>query len=301
MEFHVTIKINYLYMKAKNNVLKFNLFAMSLIIFLASCKPEVEDLSAKIDGLGGTVLTKSTTDNWLNDNFTKPFNIEVKYRWDPFELPLEKTLVPPFVDKVRPTMEAVKAIWIDPYIKEAGADFIKKYCPKQYILVGSANWNNDGTITLGTAEGGRKVILYQINDFNKKNVAAVKQMLHTIHHEFGHILNQNILYSVAFKQITPGSYTSNWYNISEEEALNLGFVTSYAMSSADEDFVEMLATMLVEGKTAYDKRVATASPTAQAAIKLKEQIVIDYMKKAYNINFRSLEKTTQEAITNITK
>ncbi len=288
-------------MKAKNNILKFNLFAMSLIIFLASCKPEVEDLSAKIDGLGGTVLTKSTTDNWLNDNFTKPFNIEVKYRWDPFELPLEKTLVPPFVDKVRPTMEAVKAIWIDPYIKEAGADFIKKYCPKQYILVGSANWNNDGTITLGTAEGGRKVILYQINDFDKKNVAAVKQMLHTIHHEFGHILNQNILYSVAFKQITPGSYTSNWYNISEEEALNLGFVTSYAMSSADEDFVEMLATMLVEGKTAYDKRVATASPTAQAAIKLKEQIVVDYMNKAYNINFRSLEKTTQEAIANITK
>jgi substrate import-associated zinc metallohydrolase lipoprotein len=288
-------------MKKYNIILKINLFVLITFIGVIGCKPEIEDLSAKIDGLGGTVLTKTTTDNWLNDNFTKPFNIEVKYRWDPFEVPLDKTLVPPLVDKVRPTMEAVKAIWIDPYIKEAGADFIKKYCPKQYILVGSANWNNDGTITLGTAEGGRKVVLYQINDFEKKNVAAVKQMLHTIHHEFGHILNQNILYSVAFKQITPGSYTSNWYNISEEEALSLGYVTSYAMSSPDEDFVEMLATMLVEGKTAYDARVATASATAQESIRRKEQIVIDYMNKAYNINFRSLQTTTQEAIANITK
>lgn len=285
----------------KTNILKINLLVLITFIGVIGCKPEIEDLSAKVDGLGGTVLTKTTTDNWLIDNFTKPFNIEVKYRWDPFEVPLDKTLVPPLVDKVRPTMEAVKAIWIDPYIKEAGADFIKKYCPKQYILVGSANWNNDGTITLGTAEGGRKVVLYQINDFEKKNVAAVKQMLHTIHHEFGHILNQNILYSVAFKQITPGSYTSNWYNISEEEALSLGYVTSYAMSGPDEDFVEMLATMLVEGKTAYDARVATASATAQESIRKKEQIVIDYMNKAYNINFRSLQTTTQEAIVNITK
>ncbi len=279
-----------------------NLFKNLILgLILIGCKPAADDLSPKVDGLGGTVLTKSTTDNWLTDNFTKPYNIEVKYRWDPFEVPLDKTLVPPLVEKVRPTMEAVKAIWIEPYIKEAGADFIKKFCPKQYILVGSANWNDNGTIILGTAEGGRKVVLYQINDFDKKNVAGVKQMLHTIHHEFGHILNQNILYSVAFKQITPGDYTSNWYNISEEEALNLGFVTSYAMSSADEDFVEMIATMLVEGKTAFDARVATANATAQAAIRKKEQIVVDYMNKAYGINFRSLQATTQTAITEFSK
>lgn len=270
-------------------------------LIITSCKPTEEDLTPKVEGLGGVVLTKNTTDNWLTDNFTKPYNIEVKYRWDPFELPLDKTLVPPLVDKVRPTMEAVKAIWLEPYIKEAGADFIKKFCPKQYILVGSANWNNNGTIILGTAEGGRKVVLYQINDFDKKNIAGVKQMLHTIHHEFGHILNQNILYSEAFKQITPGDYTSNWYNITEEEALNLGFVTSYAMSSADEDFVEMIATMLVEGKTAFDARVATANVSAQAAIRKKEQIVVDYMNKAYGINFRSLQTTTQAAITEFSK
>jgi substrate import-associated zinc metallohydrolase lipoprotein len=281
--------------------IKFSFAFIALLVITISCKPTADDLSPKVTGLGGEPYTKTTTDNWLTENFTKPYNIEVKYRWDPFEIPLNKTLVPPLVDKVRPTMEAVKAIWIEPYIKEAGADFIKKFCPKQYVLVGSANWNNNGTIILGTAEGGRKVVLYQINDFDKKKVDVVKQMLHTIHHEFGHILNQNILYPVSFKQITPGSYTSNWYNVSEENALNLGFVTSYALSSADEDFVEMLATMLVEGKEAFDKRVETASPAAKIAIRQKEQIVIDYMTKAYNINFRSLQTTTQKAITEFTK
>jgi substrate import-associated zinc metallohydrolase lipoprotein len=282
--------------------LKIYAFALSQALLILACKPEADDLTAKVDGLGGTVYTKNTTDNWLTDNFTKPYNIEVKYRWDPFEVPLNKTLVPPYVDKVRPTMEAVKAIWIEPYVKEAGLDFIKKFCPKQYILVGSANWNTDGTIILGTAEGGRKVVLYQINDFDKKNTAGVKEMLHTIHHEFAHILHQNVLYPLAFKQITPGTYTSNWYNNTEEQALDLGYISSYAMSSADEDFVEMLSIMLVSGKEEFDARVnAMTNTVAKEALRKKEQIVVDYLTKTYGINYRSLQTTTQTAIAEFTK
>jgi substrate import-associated zinc metallohydrolase lipoprotein len=280
---------------------KFKLFIIPFALFI-SCKSVKEDVSAKVEGLGGVALPKLPVDSWLDENFNKPYNIEVKYRWDAFEVPLNKTLVPPLVSKVQPTMEAVKAIWIEPYVKEASLDFIKKFCPKQYVLVGSANWNTDGTIVLGTAEGGRKVVLYQINDFDKKNIAGVKEMLHTIHHEFGHILHQNVLYPLAFKQITPGTYTSNWYNISEEEALNLGYVTSYSMSGPDEDFVEMLSTMLVDGKATFDARVnSLTNATAKEALRKKEQIVVDYLIKAYNINFRNLQTTTQTAITNFSK
>jgi substrate import-associated zinc metallohydrolase lipoprotein len=285
-------------MKMKNLKIYIKLVIISFLMI--SCKSVTEDVSAKVEGLGGVVLPKLPIDTWLSDNFNKPYNIEVDYRWNAYEVPLNKTLVPPLVSKVQPTMEAVKAIWIEPYIKEASLNFIKKFCPKQYVLVGSANWNTDGTIILGTAEGGRKVVLYQINDFDKKNVEGVKQMLHTIHHEFGHILHQNILYPLPFKQITPGTYTSNWYNITEDEALNLGYVTSYSMSGPDEDFVEMVATMLVEGKVAYDARVKTANATAQEAIRKKEQIVVDYFQKAYNINFRNLQTTTQAAIVKFT-
>jgi substrate import-associated zinc metallohydrolase lipoprotein len=277
------------------------LIALS-ILGLQACKETTPDLSAKVEGLGGEVITNPTPlDKWLTDNFVKPYNIEVLYRWQPYEVPLAKTLVPPLVDQVRPAMEAVKQIWIDPYVKVAGADFVKKYCPKQYVLVGSANWNNDGTITLGTAEGGRKVVLYQINYVDKTNTAAIKEQMHTIHHEFAHILHQNILYPLDYKRITPGSYTSNWYNVSDAQALSLGYVTPYSMSNPDEDFVEVIATMLVEGKAGFDALVAQAPAAAQPLIRRKEQIVVDYFAKTYKINLRELQRLTTEAIATYTK
>lgn len=274
---------------------------VSIMSLTLSCTTKIDDVSPKVEGLGGDILTKQPIDNWIATNFTIPYNIEVKYRWDANELPF-KTLVPPLVSKVQPVMEGVKAIWIDPYEAEAGSDFIKKFCPKEYVLVGSANWNSDGTITLGTAEGGKKVVLYQINDFDKKNVAGVKQMLHTIHHEFGHIMQQNLATPLAYKRITPGTYTSNWYNVSDAEALSLGYITPYSMLTTDEDFVEVLSTMLVEGKTAYDAKV-NSIPTAagKAALRLKGQIVIDYLKATYNIDFTKLQTRTQTAIANFTK
>lgn len=271
------------------------------LIGLLACTEPAEDLNAKVEGLGGTVYTKTPLDTWISDNFTKPYNIEVKYHWDGYEVPLNKTLVPPLVSKVQPTMEAVKKIWIEPYEQEAGSNFIKVFCPKQYVLVGSANWNVDGTIVLGTAEGGRKVVLYQINDFDKSNVDGIKEMLHTIHHEFGHILHQNVLYPVSYKQISPGSYTSNWYNIDDPTALNEGYITPYSMSGPDEDFVEMIATMLVEGKEGFDAKVKTASASGQVSLRKKEQIVVDYFTKTYNISFRNLQARTQAAIAAFTK
>ena len=274
---------------------------VSVMSLIFSCSSKIDDVSPVVQGLGGDILTKQPIDTWLETNFTKPYNIEVKYRWDANELP-NKILVPPLVSKVQPVMEGVKAIWIDPYEAEAGSDFIKKFCPKQYVLVGSANWNTDGTIVLGTAEGGKKVVLYQINEFDKKDVAGVKQILHTIHHEFGHIMQQNVATPLAYKRITPGSYTSNWYNVSDAQALSLGYITPYSMLTTDEDFVEVLATMLVEGKTAYDARVnSIPSAAGKAALRQKGQIVIDYLKTTYNIDFTRLQTRTQTAIANFTK
>ena len=285
----------------KKIILKISILTLAVSLFIA-CGSKIEDVSPKVEGLGGEIIPKQPIDVWLENTFTKPYNIEVKYRWDGGEVNLGKTLTPPLVSKVQPTMEAVKAIWIDPYEAEAGSDFIKKFCPKQYVLVGSREWNSNGTVTLGTAEGGLKVVLYALNDFDKKDVAGVKQMLHTIHHEFAHILQQNILPTPAFGRVTPGTYTSNWYNVSNATALSLGYVTSYAMSDPNEDFVEVLAEMLVEGKPAFDARInAITNVAARTAIRQKEAIVVDYLKQAYNIDFKSLQTRTQTAIINFTK
>ena len=57
-----------------------------------------------------------------------------------------------------------------PYVEEAGKVFYNKYSPKFFILSGSNEYNSEGSITLGTAEGGRKVILYGVNLFKIKGM-----------------------------------------------------------------------------------------------------------------------------------
>ncbi len=243
---------------------------------------------------------KTELDIWIDENYTIPYNIAVDYKWLPFEVAYNKVLVPPKESQVRPAMELVLKTWIEPYNEIAGIDFMKEYAPKQFMLVGSPQFNSDGTLVLGEAESGRKVTLFVINYFDNTNVDQVKQMLHTIHHEFAHILHQTVLYPREYKQVTPSGYTASWYNTSDQAALDLGYITPYSRSSSDEDFVEMIATMLVEGKEGFDEIVANASPAGQALLRKKEAIVVGYFQDTWHIDFRELQRLTDEAITKAT-
>lgn len=271
----------------------------TIILFIGSCDdPYNDELDASKLNLGPSQQAEQTElDVWLFDNFVAPYNIEVKYRWDGAELDVNKTLVPPTPDRVESIMNVVRDAWIEPYTKEAGEVFLKTYAPKQFVLVGSAEYNPGGTITLGTAEGGRKIVLYVINHFEDTDRAKIKEQMHTVHHEFAHILHQNILYPAEFKTITSGGYTADWHNITKAEAQSRGFITSYAMSAPDEDFVEMIATMLTEGKRGFDRIVcAIPNEEAQAFIRRKEQFVVNYYSDVYNIDFYQLQQRTDAAI-----
>jgi substrate import-associated zinc metallohydrolase lipoprotein len=301
-----------------NNTQKL-VFFFCIITSLVSCKKETLDNVENIPGLGGDTWAATPIDTWVYDSLTVPFNIAVKYKWDQFELSLNKTLVPPKEEKIIPVLSAVKKVWIDTYIAETDSLFMKKYVPKFFALAGSASWNTDGTITLGTAEGGRKVVLYVLNDFRTKGmtgyVAAdsfnIKQMFHTIEHEFGHILHQTIMYPQEFKSISVGFYTSNWNNVSDATARRDGFVTAYAESAPDEDFVEMISMMLVEGKSGFEAIVkgipagTSANNTTQAQaitrLRTKEAIVVSYFKDTWGINFYSLQTRVRAQVETLIK
>jgi substrate import-associated zinc metallohydrolase lipoprotein len=232
---------------------------------------------------------------------------------------VNKTLVPPKENKIIPVLSAVKKVWIDTYIAETDSLFMKKYVPKFFALAGSASWNTDGTITLGTAEGGRKVVLYVINDFRTKGSSGyvasdsfnIKQMFHTIEHEFGHILHQTVMYPLGFKSVTVGFYTSNWNNVSDANAHKDGFVTAYAESAPDEDFVEMISMMLIEGKAGFDAIVnsipagTSANNTTQAQaisrLRQKEAYVVSYYKDTWGIDFYSLQTRVRAQVEKLIK
>lgn len=294
--------------------MKLFLLSVSFLLLMSCGKKDDLGKVDDIPGLGGDTWVKGPLDYWLFDTLTVPYNIAVKYKWDQFEYQLNKTLVPPREDKVIPVMSAIKKVWMNTYIAEAGELFFRKYCPKYFILSGSASWNENGTITLGTAEGGRKVVLYLVNDFLTKDMdgytpgdsSNVKQMFHVIEHEFGHILHQTIMYPVEFKRICAGLYTANWNNINDVEAHQDGFVTPYAMSAYDEDFVEMISTMLVEGRAGFDKIVNSVPPgysingtpqaEAKARLRKKESMVVSYFQTVWHIDFYSLQSRTRKEI-----
>jgi substrate import-associated zinc metallohydrolase lipoprotein len=290
-----------------------------ILAVLVSCKKEDPLPSVdNIPGLGGDTWAEGPIDTWIFDNLTTPYNIAVKYKWDQSEIELNKTVVPVKEEQVIPVMSAIKKAWIDVYEAEAGNLFVKKYTPKFFILEGSGSYNSDGTTTLGTAEGGRKVVLYQLNYFRTSAMpgfvpsdsTVIKEVFHTIHHEFGHILHQNVMYPLGFKRITVGLYTTNWNNVSTAAARLDGFVTPYSMSGPDDDFVEMISIMLTEGKAGFNRIVndirgispnGTTAEQAKDRLRQKETLIVDYFQTVWKIDFYSLQARTRAAVESLIK
>ena len=283
-----------------NLLCKLFCLALTVATFTACKKSENLDRPAPV-GLGGETWVKGPIDYWLLDSLTTPYNIAVKYRWDPWELQVDRTLTPPDESKIITAMSAIKRVWIDPYNQETGSElFIKKYSPKQFVLVGSVQYDF-GTVLLGQAEGGNNIVFLDINqNFDRDGIKSIRRMIQTSHHEFGHILHQNIRYPQEYKTITSDlgleGYTSAWFNVSDKEALDNGYVTPYSMATYDEDFVEMIANMLMQGRVRFNEIVASTNPTAQKALRQKEQIIVDYFSPAYKIDFYSLQTRVQAAL-----
>lgn len=271
------------------------------LTFLVSCREEEVLPNTPIVGLGGDTWEKGELDTYITQNFTDPYNIEVKYKWDPYETSFNKNLTPVMESKVVPALDAVQKIWINPYEKVSSKAFLRKYSPRQFVLVGSAEYNSDGTILLGQAEGGKKITLLVINSFDKKEVPVVKQMLHTMHHEFAHILHQNILYPREFKQLNPEWYTATWYNNTDSIANSQGLVTAYAKASPEEDFVETIYYLLLEGQAAFDALVAANPGKAANILRQKEAMIVGYYQNAYGIDFRALQAEVQKGLAEITQ
>lgn len=272
---------------------------MSVLILATYIGCSKEELpKGPIVDLGGEVWEKGKIDNWIDQQFVDPYNIEVKYKWDPYELNYTRNLIPISEEKVEPVMTAVKQIWIDPYEKIAGGTFIKTYSPKLFVLAGSSEYNDNGTEVLGQAEGGRKIVLLRLNRFEKGNKEEVQQLLHTIHHEFAHILHQTKRYPVEWKAFNPGAITATWFNSTDREANTQGLITAYSKASYDEDFVETIAFLLVYGQEKFDAVVnrADVPATAKQILRNKEIMVVDYFNRQFKIDFRKLQQQTQAAI-----
>jgi len=263
-----------------------------LLLFLqSSCRKTDSNLDVDLRDYNSDDFVHGELDKWLETNLTNPYNIEVVYRFDRAMGDVAKNISPPNVDRVKPTAEMVLNGFLKVYEKVAGPTFIKKQTPKQFVFFGSTVYNTNGTETLGTADGGRRVILYNLNTLNENDSENIKRRLRTIHHEFTHILNQNFEIPPGFEKITVADYTADWSAATNTElmAQQLGFISRYARDQYTEDFAETVAHLLIEGQLYYDRYANAAGATAKVKLKQKEAIVVDYFKQFFNIDFRQLQ------------
>mgnify|MGYP003293880315 FL=1 len=275
------------------NIKWFFIALLSLSIYACS----EEDLDANSIFDSETAVPDNEFDTWLKKNYTDNYNIEFKYRFEDKESDHSYHLVPADYNKSIALAKLTKHLWLESYDELLGKDFLRTYSPRVMHLVGSPAYNSQGSIVLGTAEGGLKITLYNVNNIDLDNI-DIEDLNYwyfkTMHHEFAHILHQTKEYTTDFNLITPGSYqSSSWVNLSEKEALDMGFVSNYASSETQEDFVEIIAIYVTHTAEYWDFLVGQASPEGQGFIEQKLAIVKDYMKTTWSIDLDELRDVVQ--------
>ena len=274
--------------------MKKNIYAILLAFVASFALMSCSDDDPSSESIFPTTSPKRDAfDKWLLENYTFPYNVEMKYKMEDIESDMKYHLVPADSAKTAKLSIIMKYLWFDAYNEVIGPDFIKENMPRTIHFIGSPAYNSEGTMVLGTAEGGLKITLYMVNSLDDETLKDYDTMnkyyFHTLHHEFTHILNQKIPYDQSFKLITESGYVSgDWYTISDKTAHQAGFVTPYAMVEPLEDFAEMLSGYVTMSQSEWNAILADAGTTGAASISAKLDIVRNYMQQSRNVDIDQL-------------
>lgn len=241
---------------------------------------------------------KNAFDEWLDVNFLTPYNIRFKYRYELYESDLDYYTVPADMESSVICAHLVKYTCIEAYDESAGVDFTRSCFPKLFFLTGEFEYRNNGTIILGTAEGGMKILLTGIN-YIKRCLGSAdllnRYYLKVIHHEFTHILNQTRPYTADFQLITGNGYVADSWSEKPYDTgyLERGFISSYAQHSDEEDFAEMLSMYLTNNAEWWEAQLSAAGVEGASLLESKLFIVRSYMSDTWNIDIDVLRNSIQ--------
>ena len=241
------------------------LMAMVGISFMACSDDELGEsiFDTKEYPLDRTAYT-FPLDTFIKKNFLEPYNLKFIYRMEDVGTDMQKNLVPASYEKSVDLAVLTKHLWLDVYKKLAGEQFLKKNCPRIIHVIGSPGYNSDGSRTVGVAEGGIKVTLMEVNRLDVNQIEGDRGLnelfFHTMHHEFGHILDQTAQRPQSFNTMSAGLYDAvGWADKNDSIQAALGFVTPYASMQQGEDWVETLACYVTYDQDRWDQLLETAS------------------------------------------
>ena len=203
-------------------------------------------------------------DTFIKKHMLEPYNMKFIYRMEDVGADMQRNLVPASYEKSVQLAVLTKYLWLDVYKKlaEEKEIFLKKYAPRIIHDIGSPAYNDDGSRTVGVAEGGVKITLMECNKLDVSQIEGPNGLnnlfFHTMHHEFAHILDQTYQRPTAFDQISQALYDSNWNDKHDSVQCSLGFVTPYGSSANREDWVEVLSCYVTWDQERWDQLLNTA-------------------------------------------
>lgn len=287
------------------SVRSLGIFSMMLLLcgIMASCSDD-EPSGESIFAEDVIPPERDAFDTWLYLNYTHPYNIQFNYKYVDKESDNTYNLVPADRDKAIAMAKLVKYLWVDSYVELMNDNglFFKTYCPKIIQLIGSKAYNEQGSVVLGTAEGGMKITFYNVNALTPSNLSISflnEWFFETMHHEFAHILHQTKNYPTEFRQISTDYQGPSWVNLETKEAHQRGFVTSYASNAPDEDFVEIIANYVTHNQAWWDDVLADAGDAGSDKIRRKFNIVSNYLLDSWSIDINKLREIVQRRSDNL--
>jgi len=286
-------------MKKTVKFLKYVFVFIMYMLHVVSCQKETLNPGSVIVD---PVLEENDFDRWLYRHYVQPYNIQLLYQYVDIESDLNYRLSPADYQSSIILSQMIKYLIIDPYDELTGSTaFMRRYFPKYINFIGSFAFRNNGTVIVGTAEGGYKITMYNVNGLNTSSLQNINFLntiyFHTMHHEFAHILHQTIPIPRAFDMISAGEYvTDAWNSIygSLASSTSNGFITPYASSEVQEDFVELFATYILTPANQWEQRISLGGSFGASIIRAKFEVLYNYMLNFWDIDLNELRDIIQE-------
>jgi substrate import-associated zinc metallohydrolase lipoprotein len=294
-------------MHMKHIIIKITSLLLTGTLLTTSACYEHEDITVE---QRETEASTDELDIYIQKKFVKPYHMAIRYNYVDRYVDQSKRVTPPDRENVIPMLDFLEKFWINPFIAVPnGAAFFKRYVPSEVVFIGSTIYNDDGTEILGTADAGARITLSRVNFIDTDDEEWMFLQLGTIYHEFAHVMHQNFKLPPSFQTISPQGYTSSgsWYTLTDEEALQRGFVSPYATSSFNEDFAETVAFMLYypdfyERYYTDEENCTTADCVARnegrALIRQKYDAILSHYKQYTSVDLLAIRALVQEELTN---
>lgn len=315
------------------------LYLLAASLLWVGCEKEAPLSDRSVVEAGAVEREKTELDKWILDTFTRPYGIEVKYRWDKNAAQNGSYTYPPEAAHVKSVLHTIKTLWIDLYTAPdlGGEKFLRGKNPLKIYMYGGRNVDGDGMELIDNPEATtHEMCLYNVNEFDAKDDAKVFVLMRSVHHQFARRLMELFPYDRAkFLPISRNKYIGStqpiaWIFKGETQghrafalaryANRKGFFTFHSLLSPEKDFAEIISSKLthtpkdilkalIEAKTPYiagldkelQKEYDEQARQAHKELVEKQALVEDYFHKEIKISLNYLQLMSIKRLKAFTK